>query len=162
MIAQAIHSARHELAKGRPPPRRCPADFDIIFVELGRLDCEPWYRASRRTVNRWLDERGKQRLIDLRAAFIRHQRAMLWAAGHRLIVPVRQIDAPIDVELVRMAAHYLRQSRNGGWLVAPHEFGGWWVGTNRGSSAELVATAVRKGFDVVQANLQIMAERGVG
>jgi hypothetical protein len=44
--------------KGRPPQRKRPDDFDVIFVEQGRVECERWYRASRITVNRWMDEAG--------------------------------------------------------------------------------------------------------
>jgi hypothetical protein len=33
--------------KGRPPLRKVPGDFDVIFVEHGRLGCEAWYRARR-------------------------------------------------------------------------------------------------------------------
>jgi hypothetical protein len=61
--------------KGRPPLRRCPDDFSVIFVEQGRVGCEAWYRARRDTVTRWMVEQGKERLIKARAAFVAHQRA---------------------------------------------------------------------------------------
>lgn len=61
--------------KGRPPQRQCPADFDVIFVEIGRLDCEHWYRARRTTIDRWLAERGKDRLIKARAEYVRFLRS---------------------------------------------------------------------------------------
>lgn len=54
----------------RPPP----ADFDVIFVEHGRLECESWYRARRTTVTRWLEERGRERLLSLRASYWRYVR----------------------------------------------------------------------------------------
>ncbi len=152
------HCAKH---KGRPPQRRCPDDFDVIFVEIGRLDCENWYRASRITVNRWLAERGKARLIKLRAEFVEHLRRQARMPKAAPANP-RCIDRRrVDPALAQMAANHLRSSRNGGWMVSANENGDWWVGTVRRSPAELLSIAERKGFDTAKANLQIKAARAV-
>jgi hypothetical protein len=59
-----------------PFKRPCPDDFDVILVEQGRLECERWYRARRTTVSWWLEQRGKDRLLAARAAFVKHVRAL--------------------------------------------------------------------------------------
>jgi hypothetical protein len=56
-------------------PRPCPVDFDETFVAIGRLACEEHFHAGRTTINRWLDERGKDRLIALRAERVRAELA---------------------------------------------------------------------------------------
>lgn len=158
----AARRIRRGQGKGRPPPRSCPDDFDIIFVEVGRLDCENWYRASRRTINRWLNERGKVRLINLRAAYIRHLRNQAAAAklGPKRPEPL-VIAQAFDQDLARLAAEFLRYSRNGGWAVSQTSSGLWRVGITVKTVAELLDMAVRKGFDVERANLQLAAERAV-
>lgn len=55
-------------------PRPAPADFDEVFVTIGRLAAQEHYRVGRLAINTWLEERGKQRLIDARAAFVRQHR----------------------------------------------------------------------------------------
>jgi hypothetical protein len=64
-----------------PRRRRCPDDFEIVFVEKGRVECEAWYRTSRRTVSRWLKERVKTRLVAERGRFWRYLRKI--HAGRR-------------------------------------------------------------------------------
>jgi hypothetical protein len=51
-------------------PRPCPGDFDETFVRIGRLACEEHYCAGRRTITRWLEERGKRRLINARTEHV--------------------------------------------------------------------------------------------
>ncbi len=148
-------------AKGRPPQRRCPDDFDVIFVEIGRLDCETWYRASRITVNRWLVQRGKRRLIVLRAAFVRHQREVAHKPARSPEV-ARCVDARrVHPDVARGAADFLRASRNGGWMVSTTANGDWRVGACLRSPGQLVEMAERKGFDAKAANLQAKASEGV-
>ncbi len=158
--------------KGRAPQRECPADFDVIFVEIGRLACETWYRASRITINRWLKERGAKRLVKQRAAFVAHKRAAgEWmTAQTRMIterpkeratsVPVRD-RRRVHPAMANRAAQFLRIVRNGGWIVSPTGNGDWFVGSRRRSAAELVALAEARGFDRRAANLQIRAETKV-
>jgi hypothetical protein len=142
--------------------RSCPDDFDVIFVEQGRLECEAWYRASRLTVNRWLLERGKSRLIKLRADFLKHQRD----AGRPVVLDPDVDLPPIDEALhavAKQAAHFLRVSRYGGWTVTANDDGTWLVGTVRRTSDELIAMAERQGFDSIDASatLQGTAAEGV-
>lgn len=148
--------------KGKPPPRKCPDDFDIIFVEIGRLDCETWYRASRITVNRWLDERGKERLILARAAFVQRQRVLarppMPEDRSRPVKDRRRV----NINLARRAAQYLRQMRNGGWIISPTPHGDWWVGSKRRTAGELLDMAIARGFDVRRASQQMKAENQVG
>lgn len=58
------------------PQRRrpCPANFDEIFVKSGRLEAEAVFGARRTTITAWLIERGMERLVAQRAAFVRQQR----------------------------------------------------------------------------------------
>jgi hypothetical protein len=106
--------------KGRPPLRQVPDDFDIIFVEQGRDGCEGWYRARKTTVTRWLEERGKVRLIRLRAEYVAHQRANgNWITRSTRLVEHREIGRPsarkavrdrrkVPVLVARHAAQHLR------------------------------------------------------
>src|SRR5690348_2978131 len=55
--------------------RQCPDDFEAMFVRLGRLECEEHYHAARLTIDRWLSERDKQRLIKERAEFVKNRRS---------------------------------------------------------------------------------------
>lgn len=57
--------------QARPILRQRPGDFSDVFVLIGRLACEEHYHAGRPTVDRWLDEAGKDDLIARRAAFVR-------------------------------------------------------------------------------------------
>lgn len=160
-------------SKGRPPVRPCPDDFDVIFVEQGRDQCESWYRASRRTVNRWLEERGKGRLIKARTAYVAHQRAQgVWLTRSTRMVEHREVQTSarsqpvrdrrkVSFTLARHAAHHLRIVRNGGFIVSPTGKGDWWVGTKRLSPAQLVDLAEEKGFDRTAATLQSNIGDGV-
>lgn len=145
--------------KRAAPPRPCPDDFEIVFVEQGRLECEAWYHARRTTVTRWLTECGKARLIAKRAAYVRYQREQRLkpaeASPSKSGIRDRRHVSPA---LAQRAAHHLRCIRHGGWAVAPVANGEWLVGTRRRSAAELVDLAVSKGFDRRKANLQIAAE----
>lgn len=129
--------------------RQRPADFEVIFVEKGRVECETWYGASRITVNRWLIESGKRRLIELRAAFVKHQRE---SAPKPKECALPALDGrPVPAEVARLASDFLRQPRNGGWIISATGQGDWWVGQSRRSTSDMVDLAIRKGFDVTVA-----------
>jgi hypothetical protein len=145
--------------KGRPPPRSCPDDFEVIFVEQGREGCEAWYRARKTTITRWLEERGKERLIAARRDYVAHQRgAGEWITRQTRMVVHKDVRAKpksapvrdrrrVSFTLARHAAQHLRIVRSGGFIVSPTGDGDWWVGTRRMSAAQLVDLAVGKGFD---------------
>jgi hypothetical protein len=145
--------------KGRPPPRKCPEDFDVIFVEKGRDGCEAWYRARRTTITRWLVERGKDRLIKARESYVKCLRSEgKWLTRSSRLVDVRparveQRQRPIadrrriSPTLARHAAQHLRIVRYGGYIVSPAQNGDWWVGSRRLSAAQMVDLACAKGFD---------------
>jgi hypothetical protein len=138
--------------------RPCPEDFEVIFVEQGRLACETWYGASRLTVNRWLIERGKSRLIAKRAEFVRFQREQLHPqSAVRETVAVRPIDVHLHA-LAKEAASFLRVSRYGGWMITETGDGDWRVGTVRKTADELIAMAERQGFDSEAARKEVDAE----
>jgi len=161
----ATVSATHDGPKGRPPLRQCPEDFDVIFVEQGRDGCESWYRASRKTVNRWMSERGAKRLIGARAAYVAHQRANgAWITRSTRLVEVRSPKRPprlqavrdrrkINPTVARHAAQYLRISRNDGRIVSQAPNGDWWVGSKRLSAAQMLDLATSKGFDAKAAEM---------
>jgi hypothetical protein len=157
--------------KGRPPLRKCPDDFDVMFVEQGRLGCESWYRASRQTVNRWMQERGAKKLITARAAYVAHQRANgQWMTRSTRLVDNRSAKRPairvqvirdrrkINPNLARHAAQYLRVIRNGGFIISPAPEGNWRVGTRLLSAAQMLDFACSKGFDRAAALQVVMRE----
>lgn len=143
--------------EARAGHRPCPEDFGIIFVEKGRLECEAWYGASRLTVNRWLIERGKSRLINRRAEFVRFQREQEHPQQQRAKVAHVDVDARLHA-LAAEAANFLRVSRYGGWTITASPDGHWIVGTVRKTPDELIAMAERQGFDSEMARLEIDAE----
>lgn len=152
--------------KGRPPLRKCPDDFDVIFVEQGRVGCEPWYRARRTTIDRWLEERGKDRLLAARAAYVAHQRANgQWITRSTRLVEIRATGQTprlqairdrrkVNPTVARHAAQFLRITRNGRYIVSVAQNGDWWVGRRRLSAAQLLDFAVSRGFDPTSVNLQ--------
>lgn len=168
-MLMATSAASRDGPKGRPPLRSCPDDFDVMFVEQGRDGCEAWYRASRKTVNRWMAERGANRLIDDRAKYVAHQRANgAWITRSTRLVETRVIaQTPrlqairdrrkVNPTVARHAAQFLRTVRNGGWIISPTPEGDWWVGSKRLSAAQMLDLAVSKGFDVRLATLQLMS-----
>lgn len=137
--------------------RACPADFEIVFVEQGRLECEAWYRARRTTITRWLEECGKARLLKRRAEFVRHQREMKRGRANGYAAPAPKDRRKIDPKLCRMAARHLQHAKHGGWVVYASDDGSFIVGTMRQSPAELVAFAEKRGFDRRRAQRQIDA-----
>lgn len=83
--------------------RPCPDDFVPIFVLKGRLACEEHYRVGRLTIDRWLDESGKDRLIEARRVYVRgyQDRAELCAlfiaklaASGNVITACREVPIP--------------------------------------------------------------------
>jgi hypothetical protein len=169
MLMVASTASRDGL-KGRPPPRRRPDDFEVIFVEQGRIGCEAWYRARRTTIDRWLDECGKDKLIKARAAYVAHQRAAgQWITRSTRLIENRptgrtpRLQAIRDRRLInptvaRHAAQFLRIMRHGGFIISQAQNGDWWVGSKRLSAAQMVDLARSKGFDVHLANLQAMRD----
>lgn len=149
--------------KGRPPLRKCPEDFDIAFVEIGRNDCETFYRAARVTIDRWLMERGKDRLIDLRAKFVEHERKTFGPMIGRNIrgnpkpkvcsapQPIKD-DRSVSPCIASAAAQFMRNPRNGGWVVSRTPQGDWFVGIARRTAGQLLDMAVARGFDVELVN----------
>lgn len=138
--------------------RACPDDFEVIFVEKGRLECEAHYRARRTTVTRWLKERGKKRLLKRRAEFVAFQRSI--KRGEALPaneVRVRKDRRKTDPKLVVIAARFLQSPRGGGWVSYKIDDGEWMIGTMRRTPSEVIDIAIKKGFDRRRALEQIRA-----
>jgi len=60
-----------------------PDDFELVFVQIGRHLCPEWYGVNMRSIDRWLDECGRDRLRLARREFViardearREQRAL--------------------------------------------------------------------------------------
>lgn len=143
------------MAVERPPRvflRPCPEDFAEVFVQIGRLECEEHYRAGHDTVTRWLNECGAADLIGKRWQQVLANRSAK-ARQRRLKREVSEMLAQaypvsgISIDVATAAAQHLRMTRNGGWPVSQAGDGLWWVGTQRRTAEEMVAFAVRKGFD---------------
>lgn len=154
-------TATEFVAESHAGHRPCPADFDVIFVEHGRVECETWYRSSRLTVNRWLLERGKSRLVKLRADYVRHLRDAGRPVPHDPDVDLPPIDEALHA-IAKQAAHFLRVSRYGGWTITANDDGTWLVGTVRRTSDELIAMAERQGFDSMDATATLHADAAEG
>lgn len=52
------------------PIRSCPPDFDGAYAQLGSKGCERRYGVGWRTICRWREERGRDRLETLRARYL--------------------------------------------------------------------------------------------
>lgn len=162
----AIRAPLSDLPKGRPPLRKCPDDFEVIFVEQGRLGCEAWYRARRDTVTRWMREcdavRAKRKqptLIAARAAYVAHQRREgKWLTRSSCLVEHREIPRPtirqsirdkreVPAVVARHAAQHLRIVRHGGFIVSQAPNGDWRVGTRLLSAAQMLDLARARGFE---------------
>lgn len=159
-----LSAAEQFVDEARSGHRPCPGDFDVIFVEKGRLECEDWYSASRLTVNRWLIERGKTRLITERAEFVRFQRDQDATSRAKAVHPVDEF-VSIDEQLhaiAREAASFLRVSRYGGWTITATTDGHWLVGTVRKTADELIVMAERQGFDseAARRNALVLQDEG--
>lgn len=68
MIAERIAYFRMFQAAERRRP--CPADFDIAFIHLGASACSKRYRCGHERIDRWLDERGRERLEKARMEYL--------------------------------------------------------------------------------------------
>jgi hypothetical protein len=135
--------------------RPCPPDFEVVFVEQGRLECEAWFRARRTTITRWLEESGKARLLKKRAQFVKHQRGIR-KGGSKAQPDAKPKDRRRpDPKLVEIASRFLQSRPGGGWVVYLCTCGNWMVGTHRRSPAEVIEMAERKGFDKRRAIEQI-------
>jgi hypothetical protein len=135
-----------QLGEAHAERRAVPDEFEVVFVEQGRLACEPYFGASRITINRWLIQVGKKRLIERRAEFVKHQRNMAKSQ-----MPLHADDPQPEFDnllpVARQAADHLRIARYGGWRISIRDGGGWCVGTVHKSSEEVIVMAERMGFN---------------
>jgi len=149
--------------------RQKPDDFEVVFTERGRLECESYFRAGRNTITRWLKESGKAKLLKARRAFVKAHRDYEVQERHRRRDEAKAREAKerrahieveiIDPEILSLAARYLQMKQNGSWVVYELECGLWMVGTVRRTPGELIDKAKAKGFDIARAMRQIAAFR---
>lgn len=143
------------------PHERHPA-FEKVFIEQGRVACESWFGIGRNRVNRWLEEAGKDGLIEERRKFIKAKRANDRNRELREL-PSKpepaQIDDPrkIDPKLADMACRFLQGKDGGRWVCYrcddnPEHFT---VGVLRFSAAQMLDKAKARGFDEARALHQI-------
>ena len=132
-----------------------PDDFEQTFVAIGRLACEEHYRVGKHMITRWLDRAGMWRLIELRRAHVRRRKREEARVGGKQAAEVERLEVDTlaalglpDPLIVAEAADYLRRPIGGGWFVSRRDDGDWTIGISRKSAAQLLAMAVRHGFDV--------------
>lgn len=130
-----------------------PLDFDEVFVLIGRQACEAHYGVGRIAVTSWLDQCGKERLLQARYEHVAKQgkgsprgpaltpRDMSLILSQAFPAERRRV-----TELAREAAQYLRIVRNGGFVISATPDGDWYVGLSRRTSSELVDMAKTRGF----------------
>jgi hypothetical protein len=147
-MARAVPAEKPRWRQGLVNPRLCPDDFDLVFVEIGRLACEEHYRVGRFVIDHWLEKSGKRRLIDARAEHVAKNRVLTCKDIAQVLSVVYPVpDREVGFITARHAAQYLRVIRNGGFIVSPAGDGLWWVGSRRRTAAELVELAKSRGFD---------------
>lgn len=139
-----------------PPVRRAiPRDFETRYLELGLKGCCEHYGAWNRTVRRWLEILGRDRLRARRLELVQARRKAAAATkidftqlrrteARRRAVCSNEPMPPADV--IRDAAHYLRTPSGGRNLVCPSGYGDWFVGSVRVTPQDLVRRAKAKGF----------------
>lgn len=179
MLMSRIDSHRGGAFPPRPAHRPAralpvPADFETVFVKIGRAECETHYGVARFRIDRWLEEAGKDRLLKARAEHVirlgRNSRYAAFRYGRETVDQWRKeaqpsltrrdmgsilarsfpVDDPrvVSFEIASAAASFLRISRNGGFRISPTGAGDWWVGLRRRSSADLLDMAKERGFEV--------------
>jgi hypothetical protein len=72
--SEFYHQRTTAATRGGRPRRSRPADFEQRFIELGWELTPVHYGVHHRSIHRWLDECGKDRLIAARSAFVRAAR----------------------------------------------------------------------------------------
>jgi hypothetical protein len=118
----------------RPLRRACPDDFALVFVQIGRLACEEHFRAERDTITRWLNECGKDRLLEKRATFWRWKRKLL-SRGRQRKYDAHRLDRTVPYEVLIEASKFLKHALPKGFVADPL------------NQVELVALATTLGFD---------------
>jgi hypothetical protein len=127
--------------------RPCPTDFVEIYLQIGWDGIEDHYRAHKLTIKRWVQECGGDELKARRREAVRQMRLDRMTVKPPVIAPaVDGID--VDPQTVTAAAQHLRRPLGGSWTVSPTGEGDWRVGTMRKSPSDLVAMAVRNGFEL--------------
>lgn len=139
----------------QPPRRPMPRDFEARYLELGLKGCAEHYGAWNRTVRRWLEMLGRDRMRARRLEMLQARRKAAKAErvdldrlrrteARRRVVTSSEPMPPL--EIIRDAAHFLRTPKGGRNLVCPSGQGDWFVGSVRVTPQDLVRRAKQKGF----------------
>lgn len=132
------------MSSGVVRPR--PSDFWSVYVDVGKPGCEAHYRAHWKTVDRWVEEVGKNKLRAARAEKVAERRAKRNAAKVEAPKPLTD-PCPPDPDDLMAAVRYLQSNANGGWRVGIAEDGRYFVGRNIVFGSEVVERALAKGMD---------------
>jgi hypothetical protein len=127
--------------------RQIPDDFVEVYLQIGWDGIEDHYRAHKLTIKRWVQECGGDELKKRRRDAVKAKRYHATRQHVQRGGVVKLDRRPPPEEVVSAAAHFLRHPNGGGWRVFPSQQGDWFVGINRRSASEVVAMAVRNGFD---------------
>lgn len=119
-----------------------PSDFRSTYIEVGKGGCELHYQAHWKTVDRWVEEEGKDGLRAERRAFVKAKRARKPA----LAAPT-DTGPDVDPDDLHAACQYLRERANGGWHVGKRADGRYFMGTRALTGAEVIERALAKGMD---------------
>jgi len=175
-MAQGEHRSPAQPCFSRPAPwavakrirgkfasslRPIPDDFEVLFVEIGRLACEENYGVGDNTITRWLKEAGEERLKRLREDYVRQRdrdaRLRLLATGR--VHLRRKGEVPhLSAEIVAAAARFVCHARV---LSVASSRDRPRVDIFPRTATELIDLAERLGFDVETATLKETTQSGV-
>lgn len=123
--------------------RACPIDFAETFIREGWRGVEAKFGFHTRTNKRCIVEAGGEELIRQRRAYMAQVRKLRRSIQHRHeTVEPGQVTAPE----VRAAIAFLRSRDGGSWLITATGVGDFYFGATRMDGGQIVARAVRKGF----------------
>jgi hypothetical protein len=165
MLIMAQDSKLRRITGGRFFSRPCPDDFASVMVEIGRFGCADHYGVRRATINRWLEECGKDELIERRAVLVHARAHARWTK--RLAEKIKPapvaIDpgTPVNPALAMLAAQHLRRPPGGGWVVFSTGKNRWCVGLMRLNASAMLAMSVKRGFDAEGAKIALAVQRSV-
>lgn len=135
--------ARFDECLLKPPP-----DLADTYVAMGKEALEAHYGVRKTVLLRWLSELDEGVLKRRRSAQVTKLRKRLRPLSSRTRrLTIVEDSRPANPRVAAAAAHFLRVSRNGGWIVSRTQFGDWRVGQRRLSGHQLIEMAVAKGFD---------------
>lgn len=120
-----------------------PDDFRARYVELGKVGVGEYFGAHWKTVDRWVEEEGKDGLRAERAEWVAEQRPRKPA---RVDAPV-DLGRPCDPDDLAAACQYLRERQGGGWRVGLRDDNRYFVGGRTMRACDVLDMALARGMD---------------